>query len=120
MPEHTYSDVLHGERVPVTDAPDAIHVGVPTGDARSAEVHAALDAAVELADKTGKPITADLTRIDAPQGGRIPIEKQLKTFYEPRGFKVIESTQSPEGQIQTARVRRDANASPPGGIPECA
>ena len=106
------------EKVPVEVKPEGIHVGVPIGDATSADVHAALDAAVAHADKAGLPITMDLTRVDAPQGGRIPVEKQLEAFTAPRGFRVIEETRSPEGQIQTARVRRDAIPPPKGGVLE--
>jgi hypothetical protein len=118
MPEHTYSDVLHGERVPVETKPEGIHIGVPIGDATAADVHAALNEAVSHADRAGIPITAELTRIDVPKGGRIPVEKQFEKFYEPRGFKMTELTRSPEGQIQTARLRRDAVKPPKGGMLE--
>ena len=105
-------------RVPAEVSETSINIGQPSGEATAADMHMILDEAVRQADEKGLPVTAELTRVDVPKGGRIPVEKQFAKFWEPRGFKMTDVVRSPEGQIQTARLRRDAIPPPKGGMLE--
>ena len=110
-----------GEHALVTPAEGGIHIarlGLPNGArAEKGALGAALDHIVQTADEHGVPVTARLTKVDS-NGGKIPIEKQLKAYWEPRGFTVTSSTKLPEGEMATADVRREATPKPVEKMPQ--
>lgn len=66
----------------------------------------ALDTIVREADLRGVRLETSLVPPPGPRGGRIPLEKVIP-WYEARGFKVVETTKIPEGNLATARLVRD-------------
>ncbi len=85
----------------------ALHIEKIGMSAPGGKVGDALNALVRRADEDQLPITIALTQVAGPRGGHIPIEKQFESFYKPRGFRLTESTYLPEGQMATARLRRE-------------
>jgi len=88
---------------------NAIHLerlGLPAGEiAKPGAVGQALDTVVKKADEHQVPVVTRITQVAGPRGGRIPIEKMIP-WYEQRGFKLVDSTKLPEGQMATATLRR--------------
>jgi hypothetical protein len=99
-----------GEHAVVKEQDGGLHIerlGLPEGKpAERGALGKTLDHITQTADEHGVPVTSRLTKIDS-NGGKIPIEKQLKAYWQPRGFEVTASTKLPEGQMATADVRRE-------------
>jgi hypothetical protein len=98
-----------GEHAVVKEQNGALHIerlGLPGGvQAERGALGKVLDHITTTADEHGVPVTMRLTKIDS-NGGKIPIEKQMKNYLAPRGFEITASTKLPEGQMATADVIR--------------
>jgi hypothetical protein len=75
-------------------------VGKPGGTAGD------LEEIVKAADRHAVKIETDLVPPPGIKGGRIPLEKVIP-WYEARGFKVVETTKIPEGNLATAKLVRE-------------
>jgi hypothetical protein len=84
-----------------------VQLGVKPGEvAKPGGPATALDNIARVADEHGVPVETHLVPAPAPKGGKIPLEK-LIPWYEARGFKVVESTRIPEGNLATAKLVRE-------------
>lgn len=81
-------------------------LGTPKGQNTPGGVAAALQEITRRADEHKLPVVTRITQVPGPKGGQIPIEKQLP-WYEKHGFKLVDSTKLPEGQMATATLRRE-------------
>lgn len=84
-----------------------MQLGVKPGEvAKPGGPATAIDRIVKTADEHGVRVETDLVPAPSPKGGKIPLEK-LIPWYEARGFKVVESTRIPEGNLATAKLVRE-------------
>jgi hypothetical protein len=102
------ADETHGAVAASADG-QTLHmqIGVKPGEvAKPGGPQKAIDRIVKTADEHGVSVETDLVPAAGPKGGKIPLEK-LIPWYEARGFKVVESTKIPEGNLATAKLVRE-------------
>lgn len=95
--EHVDIEMLDNKTVKIT------RLGTPEipGSAPTA-----LDKITKTADEKGYRVETNLVPTPGPRGGKIPLEK-LIPWYEARGFRLVESTKIPEGNLATAKLVRE-------------